>query len=519
MSLSRVLAATTAALLLPASTLADVPAPLDVRAMDRTGSPLAREVGATLSRTLERRAQNAFTGTVPGWTITEVGNVIFLKDDGTHGCSGALDNAWFDACIAGTNGAVDAFYAAYPTANPGFLNVMTAWDTGFGGAFYSPVANDVEGIGYRNFTGGQDTFGNAGSLNGFIFLNSLPFFNEFGAGYREVLFDMFWGQEFGHRWGAFVHFDDDGTESTALLGRDDAHWSYFVDSDWSWMEGNDWRDNGDGSFTTNHGSFGDVPGFSPLDLYLMGLIPASAVPDFLLIENPSGNYDPEDGPQVLYGNPATITGKKKMVSIDDILAVEGPRSPSFAQAKRRFQTTFLVVFRSVDNTDDTTLRALAAEYAGWASDHFRRDTSNLGYVHIGWGPMPSNANPTVELTAPETATKGKTVTLDASASADADGDSLSYVWDFGDGTGAYGAAEVVEHAFAASGDLTVTLTVVDENGGARSTTRAISVAKPKDDGLLGCGCSLAPKRTGGGGWLGSIALIAFAALGFLRRRR
>ncbi|MBI4697887.1 MAG: hypothetical protein HY758_02980 [Nitrospirae bacterium] len=38
--------------------------------------------------------------------------------------------------------------------------------------------------------------------------------------------------------------------STALLGKDNRHWSYLLDSDASVLYGNDWQDNKDGTFTS-----------------------------------------------------------------------------------------------------------------------------------------------------------------------------------------------------------------------------------------------------------------------------
>ena len=92
------------------------------------------------------------------------------------------------------------------------------------------------------------------------------------------------GQEVGHRWLAFLDFRDrTGARSESLLGRDQAHWSFFFDSDASVMEGNDIEDLGGGSFRTTAA----VQRYSRLDQYAMGLVSASQVPTFFYVDNPT----------------------------------------------------------------------------------------------------------------------------------------------------------------------------------------------------------------------------------------
>ena len=91
------------------------------------------------------------------------------------------------------------------------------------------------------------------------------------------------GQESGHRWLAFMDFRDrNGARSDLLLGRDQAHWSFFFDSDASVMEGNDIEDLGGGSFRTAAA----VSRYSLLDQYAMGLVRDVEVPPFFYVENP-----------------------------------------------------------------------------------------------------------------------------------------------------------------------------------------------------------------------------------------
>ena len=506
----------------PAAQGADAPpTPHELRRIDRTGGDFAKHVSNLARETAGRlragEGAPAFgaPAAIPGWTITKIGDTVFLQDDGTHACDGDLSNEWFESCMAGTNAALEAFYAAYPDANPEFVSFYLAWDINAFFAFYSPVANDVSGI-------GTPKHGNVNGLNGLIFMNSVDLYSSYGPSYREFLFDMIWGQEFGHRWGAFVRFiDEDGNASKELLGRDDSHWSYFLDSDWSWMEGNDWRDNGGGSFTTNFNTFGQPGyGYSQLDLYLMGLIPPSGVEDFFFIRDPDTSIDPEDPPQITYGDEETVHGKRVWVGIDQVIEAEGERIPTYRYTPRSWQVANLVILRSTDTLSET-LKSDMADYTEWSSTHFSRDTFDLGFVDTSIGTPAPNTAPVASVVAPaEAKEKGDAVVLDASGTVDADGDKLSYVWDFGDGTADYTTGATVEHVFRADGDLTVTVVAVDARGETHSASSPITVAKADKKGGSDSpiGCSVSGLGTGAVP-AASVLLLALAgALAFAIRR-
>ena len=80
---------------------------------------------------------------------------------------------------------------------------------------------------------------------------------------------------------------------------------------------------------------------------------------------------------------------------------------------------------------------------------------------------------------PPTAAFGSTCTaggcsFDASASTDPDGSIVDYSWDFGDGTAA-GSGIAPSHAYSATGDYPVTLTVTDNSGAQRSVRHTVSI--------------------------------------------
>ena len=89
------------------------------------------------------------------------------------------------------------------------------------------------------------------------------------------------------------------------------------------MEGNDIEDLGGGSFRT----VAAVQRYSLLDQYAMGLCRDSAVPSFFYVENPtnmSASRTRESAPEV----GVTFNGTRRDVLIQDVIAIDGPRSPS-----------------------------------------------------------------------------------------------------------------------------------------------------------------------------------------------
>lgn len=162
--------------------------------------------------------------------------------------------------------------------------------------------------------------------------------------------------EVGHRWLARLRFRDSrGQISTAMLGRQESHWSFFLDSDASVMEGNEIVDNGDGTFRTLNPV---AVRYSALDQYAMGLIPPSRVPPFFLVANPQSVFEPGSNPR----GGVPLRGDRLNLTIADVIAAEGPRVPPFAEAPKVFRVAFVLVGEPG--------AAVTAE-AAWRLDAFR----------------------------------------------------------------------------------------------------------------------------------------------------
>ncbi len=224
-------------------------------------------------------------------------------------------------------------------------------------AFYLEVKNNVQGIGMQAFDNSA-LFGSNGKLQGTIDIGNLANLgvNPFDPAKLEETLDLLAHEQL-HRWGAAVRFKNpDGTLNSALLGKDGTHWSYLLDSDASVLYGNDWQDNKNGTFTSTGGG----KYYSNLDLYLMGLIDRTKVPQMMLIENAA--IDPTKLPEP----GALISGTTKTITIDDIIAAEGERIPNASDSQKAFKTAFILITQPGTFTGNETagIETLRSAWAG-----------------------------------------------------------------------------------------------------------------------------------------------------------
>ena len=229
-------------------------------------------------------------------------------------------------------------------------------------AFETTVKNAIQGIGTDTFDGSRD-LGSGGQLESLVLMDDLskypadPTARVPSVGENTTLALL--GHESGHRWLATLDFRDaSGATSDLLLGRQLAHWSFFFDSDASFMEGNDIQDLGGGSFRTTAA----VQRYSLLDLYAMGLVDASEVPPLFFVENPTGaSQDRESAPRT----GVSFTGRRHDLTVGDIVAAMGPRSPSVNQAPRLHRQAFVYVVSRGRTADTAALDKLARFRTAW----------------------------------------------------------------------------------------------------------------------------------------------------------
>jgi hypothetical protein len=152
------------------------------------------------------------------------------------------------------------------------------------------------------------------------------------------------GHEIGHRWSAYAAARVNG--QMISLGAW-PHWDpglqarvaypYSLPLEASTEGGGVWQDNLDGTFTQlRDGYFVPASGYSYLDLYLMGLIAAAEVPDFFIVR-----------PLVRIGTDANgrpiFKGQRMRITIQDVIAAEGPRLPDVNHSQRHFNTGIVVI--------------------------------------------------------------------------------------------------------------------------------------------------------------------------------
>jgi hypothetical protein len=205
-------------------------------------------------------------------------------------------------------------------------------------AFESTVRNSITGIG-SNATDSGAAYGSPATLESVVLMDSITKYsvNPADRVLREETTLSVLAHEVGHRWLATARFSDAGSPSPELLGRQQAHWSFYMNSSGSHDEGNDIQDLGGGVFRTGPTS----QRYGPLDQYLMGLRPSSEVPPFFVIRNPvlDGAQTAERAPQ----SNVDIKGTRKDVTIADVIAAMGPRTPAPEPSSRPWRVAFLYV--------------------------------------------------------------------------------------------------------------------------------------------------------------------------------
>ena len=356
---------------------------------DDTMNPVVLEAGRLLRDRLWRPTPpDATTHRDLGLPVNRL-----VNDDQGHitvirGDNGELDVNWNDpnqlqeALLT----VIQSFYNNHPGRNPHFITVMTTFPVDSLAAFYMPLANDVRGIGYQHAMRNEVFSSVPGiALDGIIFMNSFRNYSGVYAPLGRLTFN----QELGHRWGSHVWFEDESGPSQYMLGRDCSHWSFFMHSENSSMEGNVWDDNGNRTFSTGTSFF--EFGYSQLDRYLMGFAPAESITPWFLIDDAGagrcddagsrGSPNPSHYPPIFGGagqDQITVRGTRVDIGINDVIAVEGERDPSFEDSRKNWSMAFILAARENDSVTANSLDTVDDLRVLWERQ-WERDATQPGF--------------------------------------------------------------------------------------------------------------------------------------------
>jgi len=281
----------------------------------------------------EMQSREAIVGLSPGGAATLT--AVDLSAAAPAAVSGAAAERFSETEELDVASTVQRFYAGHPDLFEQVIIYTTRPLNPLAGslAFEINVKNAVRGIGLEPVDDSA-RWGSAGRLESVVFMDAIdPYLDVDGF---EIL-----GHEVGHRWLAHLLFrDSSGRASTALLGRGDGHWNFFLDTDASVMEGNAIADLGGGRFET----VDFTRRYSPLDQYAMGLRAAQEVPTFFYVDGaddfrPNRPYKFSSSPEA----GVSFTGVRRNVRIEDVVAAMGAREPDAGRASHSIRLAFVLV--------------------------------------------------------------------------------------------------------------------------------------------------------------------------------
>jgi hypothetical protein len=247
--------------------------------------------------------------------------------------------------------------------DPQIAIVFTTAPPSCSSLYYVSVANDARGIGYQH-EDPREVFDDSpdSRLEGIAFMNDLPYWQEHPAEFARA-FD----HELGHRFGARVHVQREGVPVDALLGRQGLHWSYFADTGGSPLEGNRWApvavDRWSAETPLGPGRFSDF------DLYLMGVRRAEHVAPLQLVRpavesqrDCFGRVPSAASPPQSCGG-LEVAGSAVPVTLDAVIAAEGPRLPAADAAPKTLDVALIVIESDSSALDASACRVLSADFA------------------------------------------------------------------------------------------------------------------------------------------------------------
>lgn len=205
-----------------------------------------------------------------------------------------------------------------------------------------------------------------------------PVNNVAGNEWQNFGHGIWWvAHEWTHRWGMRLSYRDPETGQIERLADGVGHWleglhtpalipviSHYMPTvplGRSVMDGFVWHENRDGTYSKVDSRWGAPGGFSGLDLYAMGAIPESQVPDTFILRDLKRVGDNR------------YQGTKAIVRIKDVIAAMGPRIPLSTEEQKQFQLGVYLVHESGRGADPRMLLR-AREFSAAVADFYKRAT-------------------------------------------------------------------------------------------------------------------------------------------------
>ena len=324
----------------------------------------------------------AVVGISPGAAVSHVSAVEFASALPTGSLEGSIVDVFSATATISETEIGRRFFENHPDRFDQ-VTLFLGFDFDLDGNAYAyeiAVKNDVQGIGLGQGDDGA-AFGSHGALRGFLNMGSLDGTDRYPPDPAHVYLGTnstlsLMGHEFGHQWLAYAAFRDGSASSRAILGRDNAHWSFFFNSGASVMEGNAIQDNGASRGDSRFVTIAATNTYSALDRYLMGLARPGEVPPSFVVQNPVGTTkERASSPQV----GVTFGGERTDVTIDSIVAALGPRAPSVFETPKVFRQAFILLTQKGKPATPEQIEKVQRIRDAWVA-FFHEQTGGRGWI-------------------------------------------------------------------------------------------------------------------------------------------
>jgi hypothetical protein len=335
--------------------------------------------------TNEMSATQGFVGLIPGFDKIPIRFVDFSSGQAAGRFLLSFVENFHDYVSIDIQSLMKSLYASMPDRFD-FVTLFSNFDLNpvpGAQAFAINVRNNVHGIGNpsdkKPIFKDNAEYGSAGQLQNITFFGNL---HQYPDDPTQTLADGdvsllgILAHEVAHRWLAYVKIFRDGKPTDSLLGRDHVHWSFFFDSEGSFLEGNSISQKSSNQFSTGK----PFQRYSDLDLYLMGFKSPAEVRDSFYVDgasnfSPDFPFRPESSPE----DNVTFNGSAIPLHIGDIVAANGPRKPNSSTSQREFTQLFVLITNADQPATEEEIHYLETLRSIW-TDFFHTATDGIATV-------------------------------------------------------------------------------------------------------------------------------------------